>query len=90
MFGYSNKPLRFISFVGILVALLSFIYGAKVALNAILNEVSIPGFSAIASLLSFLTGLTLLMLGIIGEYLWRIYEEVNRRPVATIDAIIEK
>ena len=90
MFGYSNKPLRFISFVGISVALLSFVYGTKVALNAILNQVAIPGFSAIASLLSFLTGLTLLMLGIIGEYLWRVYEEVNRRPAATIDTIIEK
>lgn len=90
MFGYSNKPLRMISFVGTSVAIISFLYGSKVAFEALFNQVAVPGFAAIASLLSFLTGLTLLMLGIIGEYLWRIYEEVNRRPAATIDVIIEK
>ena len=45
------------------------------------------GFATIAVLISFLLGLIIVMLGIIGEYVWRIFDEVNHRPEAVIDEI---
>lgn len=84
MFGYSNKPIRLISAIGVLVSLASFTYGFLVLFSALFFEVSVPGFAALATLISFLTGIQLLMLGIVGEYLWRIYEQVNNQPLAQI------
>jgi glycosyltransferase involved in cell wall biosynthesis len=89
IFGYSNRPLRLISGLGVLVSFSSFIFAAVVVFNAAFNNISVPGFAALAVLTSFLVGLILLMLGIIGEYIWRIYEQVNNRPSTMIEYAIE-
>jgi dolichol-phosphate mannosyltransferase len=89
MFGYSNKPLRMISGLGVLVSFTSFMFAAIVIFNALFNNISVPGFAALAVLTSFLVGLILLMLGIIGEYIWRIYEQVNNRPASMIEYVLE-
>lgn len=89
LFGYSNRPLRLISGIGVLVSFSSFIFAAIVVYNAAFNNISVPGFAALAVLTSFLVGLILLMLGIIGEYIWRIYEQVNNRPSTMIECVIE-
>jgi dolichol-phosphate mannosyltransferase len=89
IFGYSNRPLRLISGLGVLVSFSSFIFAAIVVFNAAFNNISVPGFAALAVLTSFLVGLILLMLGIIGEYIWRIYEQVNNRPPTMIEYVIE-
>jgi glycosyltransferase involved in cell wall biosynthesis len=89
VFGYSNRPLRLISGLGVLVSFSSFIFAGIVVFNAVFNNVSVPGFAALAVLTSFLVGLILLMLGIIGEYIWRIYEQVNNRPATMIDYVVE-
>ena len=46
-----------------------------------------PGFATIVSLISFMLGLVIVMLGLIGEYLWRIFEETNRRPETVIEQV---
>jgi glycosyltransferase involved in cell wall biosynthesis len=89
IFSYSNRPLRLISGLGVLVSFSSFIFAAVVVFNAAFNNISVPGFAALAVLTSFLVGLILLMLGIIGEYIWRIYEQVNNRPSTMIEYVIE-
>ena len=55
--------------------------------SALLGVASVRGFPALATLISFLLGLIIVMLGVIGEYLWRIADETNRRPEAVIDEI---
>jgi polyisoprenyl-phosphate glycosyltransferase len=85
--GFSVVPIRMISLTGFVVALLSFIYGMVLIINASINHAIVPGFTTIATLISFLLGLVIIMLGIIGEYLWRIFDEVNKRPEYVIHEV---
>ena len=84
--GFSVTPIRAISGFGAFVSLLSFLYGGSVTIMALLNYVPVQGFASIVALITFLLGLIIIMLGVIGEYLWRISEELNKRP----ETIIEK
>jgi polyisoprenyl-phosphate glycosyltransferase len=85
--GFSRAPIRMISLIGLVTAILSFGYGSAVAINALFGDLIIPGFATIAALITFLLGLVILMLGMIGEYLWRIFDEVTDRPESVIDEI---
>lgn len=85
--GFSVVPIRMISLTGLVVALLSFIYGVILVFNASVNHVIVPGFTTIATLVAFLLGLIIIMLGIIGEYIWRIFDEVNQRPEYVIHEV---
>lgn len=88
MLGFSVTPIRLISAVGVAVAGASFAYGVAVIVNALFGNIPVSGFAALASLITFLLGTIILMLGIIGEYLWRIFDEVNRRPESVIDEVL--
>lgn len=88
MLGFSVTPIRLISAIGVLVASGSFAYGLAVIINALYGNIPVSGFAALASLITFLLGMIILMLGIIGEYLWRIFDEVNRRPESVIDEVL--
>lgn len=88
MLGFSIAPLRFISSIGIVTSIGSFAYGLHVAINAVLGRIEVQGFPTLVALLTFLLGLVLFTLGIIGEYLWRIFDEVNHKPEAVIDEIL--
>lgn len=87
MLGFSVTPIRMISGVGALVAGASFLYGTSVLINGVLGRVPVSGFAALATIITFLLGLIIIMLGIIGEYLWRVFDEVNRRPETVIDEV---
>jgi hypothetical protein len=87
MLGFSVTPIRAISAVGVVVSLASFGYGAAVAIAAVVGNIPVPGFSTLVALVTFLLGLIILMLGVIGEYLWRVFDESNRRPEAVIDEV---
>ena len=87
LLGFSVLPLRFISFVGLIVSILSFLYGISVSVAAILGNVPVQGFSTLVSLITFLLGLIIIMLCSIGEYIWRIFIQVNQRPEAVIDEV---
>lgn len=79
--SYSYVPLR-ISFVtGLIVSAASFILALGYFLQRLLSEIFIPkGFTTLAILILFLGGIQLLSIGLLGEYLGRIYDEVKRRP----------
>jgi glycosyltransferase involved in cell wall biosynthesis len=85
--GFSISPIRAISAVGALVSLGSFLYGISVVVGAIFGHVTVQGFPTIVALITFLQGLMILMLGVIGEYLWRIFDETNRRPETVIEEV---
>lgn len=87
MLGFSITPIRTISIIGTGVSIISFIYGCSVVITALFGDVPVPGFATIAALVTFLLGLIILMLGIIGEYLWRIFDETNKRPETVIEKI---
>jgi glycosyltransferase involved in cell wall biosynthesis len=87
LLGFSIIPIRFISTVGIFTSLASFLYGIFIIVNAILGRMDVRGFPTIVTLLAFLLGLIIVMLGVIGEYLWRTFDEVNKRPETVIDTV---
>lgn len=87
MLGFSVTPIRLISGIGAVVSFLSFGYGVLVIINAAFGHMPVTGYASLAALITFLLGLIIVMLGVIGEYLWRIFDEVNKRPEAVIDEI---
>lgn len=88
IFSFSFAPVRLISAIGLVVSLCSFSYGMLVVVSALIGKVVVPGFATIVALISFLLGLIIIMLGIISEYIWRIFDEVNRHPYAVIEEVL--
>ncbi len=74
-------PLRVMSVTGLLFALIAFLGVAYIVIITIAFGRGVPGWSSLALLITFFAGLILAALGIIGEYLWRIYDAVNGRPL---------
>ena len=87
LLGFSIVPIRAISMIGLLTAVASLLYGVVLIVNAMLGNVPVPGFATLAVLLTFLISIVLLTLGVIAEYVWRIYDEVSRKPEAVIDEV---
>jgi dolichol-phosphate mannosyltransferase len=89
--NFSYIPIRFISAVGVMTALLSFSYGIFVLFLWCFSVASVPvrGWASIVAIITFLLGLIMIMLGIIGEYLWRILDETRKRPGYIVDKVIE-
>lgn len=87
MLGFSITPIRAISGVGAIVALCSFLYGGAVVTSALFHRMPVEGFATVVALITFLLGLIIVMLGIIGEYLWRIFDETNKRPETVIEEV---
>lgn len=84
-FTSSNFPIRLISYLGVITALFSlmliiFTIIIKLQGKRSLGGLSIPGWATTVIFISFFSGLILFSLGIIAEYIWRIYEEVKNRP----------
>ena len=78
--SFSSLPLRFASAVGVVLALLSFTYGIVVVIDKLFFNESVPGWPTVVASMMFLSGVQLLFIGILGEYLARIYDEVKGRP----------
>jgi glycosyltransferase involved in cell wall biosynthesis len=87
LLGFSIVPLRLISLTGVFVSFGSLAFVIFVVINGLMNRYEVPGFATLASIIAFLLGLVICMLGVIGEYLWRIFDEVNRMPEAVIEEI---
>ena len=85
--GFSVLPIRIISVLGFIVSLLSFGYGSYIVIDTILGQRDVPGFATLAAMISFLLGMVMIMLGIIGEYVWRIFDEVTKRPEVVVDEV---
>jgi len=81
IFSFSYKPLKIASAVGFIIALASFVYGVYlIALKLTGRIADVPGWASIFVSVLFLSGIQLVCVGIIGEYIARIYDEVKQRP----------
>jgi polyisoprenyl-phosphate glycosyltransferase len=87
MLGFSVTPIRLISGIGLIVALASFLLGANVVISSFFFEMPVQGYVTIVALITFLLGLIIVMLGLIGEYLWRIFNEIDKKPDSVIEEI---
>ena len=75
----SYLPIRVISFLGFAISLMGFTYSIIVFFLSIFHSTPFKGYAPIMIVLLITSGLIIIMLGIIGEYLWRIYDEVRQR-----------
>jgi glycosyltransferase involved in cell wall biosynthesis len=89
IFSYSLFPIRVASYVGLTVGGLSVVFGIFLIIRRIINENIPAGWTSTLVLLAFLFGINFFFLGIIGEYLGRIYLESKGRPKYIISRIIE-
>jgi dolichol-phosphate mannosyltransferase len=80
----SYVPIRLMSLIGIIISLLGFIYSFVIAYNRFFNNTPFDGWAPIMILILIIGGLIMLMLGIIGEYVWRTYDETRKRPIYII------
>jgi dolichol-phosphate mannosyltransferase len=85
LIGFSSKPLFFMSLIGSVVALFSFLLGLWYFIQKILGINLTLGLTTTVILISFFAGVQLLGLGLLGEYVGRIYDEVKKRPKYILD-----
>lgn len=79
--SFSLLPLKVWSYVGLMLSLLSFIYASFLVVRTLILGVDVPGYASLMVAVLFMGGVQLLTLGIIGEYLGRVYDEVKGRPL---------
>lgn len=85
LISFSSRPLFVMSIGGFVLAGLSFLLGAWYVLQKLFGIDLTPGLSTTVLVVSFFAGVQLLGLGLIGEYVGRIYDEVKRRPMYIVD-----
>jgi len=87
IFGFSSVPLRIWTYVGITTALLSFFYMIYLFIRTLVDGVDVPGYASLMMFILFFNSLLMISIGILGEYIGRIFDEVKGRPVYIIDKI---
>lgn len=86
--SFSQKPLRLISRIGFVVSALAFLYGLYIVIETLLIGNDVEGWATVAAGIMFSTGIQLVCIGVIGEYVGRLYEEVKQRPLYLINETI--
>jgi len=80
LFSFSTLPLRIWTYFGLFTALAALGYGAYIAVRTLRFGIDVPGYASIVVMLLFFSGMQMIGLGIIGEYLGRVFLEVKQRP----------
>ena len=88
MTGFSVAPLQFFSMAGIVIAVLSLVFVAYLAIRRLIVGPEAEGLFTLFGIAFFLIGIALLGLGVVGEYVGRIYEQVRQRPRYTVAAVL--
>src|SRR5712691_7133930 len=87
--GFSLLPIQVVSLTGILVSILGLGFAVILGLERLLAGPKVPGMFTLFAILFFLIGLQILALGLIGEYVGRIYQQVRRQPRYVISEVLE-
>jgi dolichol-phosphate mannosyltransferase len=85
--AFSYFPIRLLSVTGLVVAVAGFIYAAIVFSAWLVKGIPVKGYAPIIIFVAVTSGVQMLMLGILGEYLWRTLDETRRRPPYVIDDV---
>jgi len=88
--SFSTAPLKVWMYIGGAISSISFGYALLLIMKVAMSGVDVPGYTSTLVAILFLGGLQLLVLGIYGEYLGRIYEESKCRPIYVLDSVLEK
>jgi polyisoprenyl-phosphate glycosyltransferase len=79
--SFSTAPLRLATYTGVVISLLAFLYAFMIIVETVVLGRSVPGFPSLIVSVMFFSGIQLIFLGVIGEYIGRIFAEVKDRPL---------
>jgi dolichol-phosphate mannosyltransferase len=86
---FSHAPVRFMTYIGTFIAVLGFIYAAVVSIRRLAWDNPIEGWTTVVVAVTIIGGLNLMMLGVLGEYMWRATDETRRRPLYVVEPLPE-
>lgn len=86
--SFSTAPLRVWSYVGAIVALLSFLYASFIVIRTIITGSDVPGYASLLVFVLFFGSVQMISVGVLGEYISRLFVEVKRRPLYLVDEVI--
>jgi len=82
--GFSTAPLRIWTYVGLVISTAAFLYGGYIFARTLVFGIDLPGYASLLTTVLFLGGIQLISLGVIGEYIGRIYMESKGRPIYVV------
>ena len=87
--SFSTAPLRIWTYVGSIGALAAFFYGSFIAIRTIVFGVDVPGYASLLVSILFIGSLQLISVGVLGEYIGRIYIETKQRPTYIVRKVYQ-
>lgn len=87
LLGFSYFPIRFISGIGVILCLGAFCWAIFIFINRLLGKIPVAGYTTLSIIILAGFGLVLLSLGILGEYMWRMFDATRKRPPYIIDNV---
>ena len=88
IFSFTTLPLRIWTYLGVAVTIFSAFYALEVIIQTIIFGISAPGYASLIVTILFFSGLNMIGLGILGEYIGRIFTEVKQRPLYLVESDI--
>ena len=83
--SFTTIPLRISTYVGLAISFLAFLYASFIIIKTLVYGIDVAGYASLLVFMLFLGGIQLIFLGILGEYIGRIFQEVKQRPIYVID-----
>ena len=83
--GFSSAPLRLSSIFGLMISIISFLYGMYILSYSFYNDIAVPGYLSTFLSIIFLGGIQLLFIGLLSEYVARLFVSIKKRPHYIID-----
>ena len=87
--SFSSFPLRLWTYVGMVIAAISFFYGSFILLRTMILGTDVPGYASLIVAVMFFGGINLLSIGVLGEYVGRIFMEAKQRPLYVVRRLHE-
>ena len=86
--SFSYKPLKIATTLGFIISVLSFIYMVFILFQRLFTDTTVTGWASTMGLILLTQGIVLMILGLMGEYIGRIYEEIKNRPIYIVQEVI--
>ncbi|WP_349606601.1 glycosyltransferase family 2 protein [Cupriavidus sp. DF5525] len=88
--SFSTAPLRVTTYVGLVISLAAFAFALYIILRTLIHGVDWPGYSSLIVVILFMGGVQLISIGLVGEYVGRIYMESKQRPIYIVRRVYER
>lgn len=86
--SFSTLPIRMGVYLGLLVSSVAFLYGLFILVKTLMYGTDVPGYASLMVVMLFIGGIQLFFMGLMGEYIGRIYKEVKNRPIYLVDTAL--